>query len=48
MDCFLDVSSTILIFMTGHVLDDVALTKTQIVGVNVDNGLDSFVFVVAT
>jgi hypothetical protein len=48
MDCFLDVSSAILVFMTGDVLDDVALTKTQIVGVNVDNWLDAFVFVVAT
>jgi hypothetical protein len=45
MNGFAYVSSAIFFFVTGNILDDVSLTKTQIVGVNVDNGLDAFVFV---
>jgi hypothetical protein len=46
MDCLFDIGSTIFIFMTGNVFDNVTFTKPQIVCMDVDNRLDAFVFVV--
>jgi hypothetical protein len=46
MDCFFNVSSTILFFVTGDVLNYITFTETQIICMDVDDWLDSFVFVV--